>query len=126
MGEAKLKLMAAESQLAKIYGVAQEAIDEEFDSDTAEGTELVGALTRISELAKQDIRPRSLETAEVSARTLGRHLAPHVPPGWGFLLVLASFGEGGRMTYLSNCQREDMINLMKELSGKLEAGEPEL
>jgi len=33
---------------------------------------------------------------------------------WGFMLMLFSFGEGGSLTYISNANREDMINVVKE------------
>ena len=38
----------------------------------------------------------------------------------GFVLLLFDFGGSGNITYLSNGRREDMIEALKELIGKLE------
>jgi hypothetical protein len=44
---------------------------------------------------------------------LGRHLAEFVPKGWGFTLLLFTFGEQGNVIYLSNANREDMMTSMR-------------
>lgn len=37
-----------------------------------------------------------------------------LPPGWGFALLLFTFGEGGTMTWISNAEREDMLKSLQE------------
>jgi len=40
------------------------------------------------------------------------------PPGYGFNLLVFSFGDGGNMFYTSNAQRETMIQAMQEFIAK--------
>ena len=54
------------------------------------------------------------ETIEGHLRQIGKTIARELPPGWGFTLLLFSFGEGGSTFYISNAQRADMIEAMKE------------
>lgn len=69
----------------------------------------------------------SLEEAEITARKLGRLLHSQMPKGWGFVLVLASYGEPSAfMTYLSSVQREDALRMLRELLTKVEEGEPQV
>lgn len=75
-----------------------------------------------------------LETAEVKCRRIGELIGKDMPKGWGFMLILASHGSGvddggreiGRMTYISNCQREGMIGMMREMIEKFERREPSI
>jgi hypothetical protein len=57
---------------------------------------------------------------EESARSIGGIIGDCLPKDVGFVLILATKGEGGWSTYLSNCQRADMIKAMREMIGKLE------
>jgi hypothetical protein len=56
------------------------------------------------------------EAAEV--RTIlndcGRVLRPMMPEGHGFTLIIASYGEGGGLYYISTVEREDSIRMMRE------------
>lgn len=72
--------------------------------------------------------PARLEDAENTIRDLGKTIRSAMPRGWGFSLQLWSFdgGEKGAMTYISNCERGDMIKALKEFTSKLESGEPEV
>lgn len=47
---------------------------------------------------------------------------PEMEPKIGFVLLSFEFGkmEGGRVNYISNARREDMIVAMKELLGRWE------
>lgn len=49
---------------------------------------------------------------------IGRLIASQMPPGWGFALLVFTFGDGGTMTYISNAQREDMLKAMQEFMQK--------
>ncbi len=50
---------------------------------------------------------------------LARVLAPALPRGTGFILVLAEFGTGGGMAYASSLERDGSISLMQELVDKM-------
>lgn len=63
-----------------------------------------------------------LENAEVVARDIGRLIKGACPPGWGFALILASYGQDGFMTYLASMRREDAIKLLRETADKIEKG----
>ena len=65
---------------------------------------------------------RSLESAEVVCRDIGRRIAREMPKGWGFALVLFSFGADGFMTCLSNAERSDMVKALRECAEKIETG----
>lgn len=39
-------------------------------------------------------------------------------PGWGFTLMLFSYGADGSMFYISSAQRQDMIKAMREFVQK--------
>ena len=45
---------------------------------------------------------------------IGRTIAEVLPEGWGFTLLIFSFGEGGSTFYLSNAQRKDMLEALQE------------
>ncbi len=68
----------------------------------------------------------TLEEAERAAGNLGKELAKEMPKGWGFTILLTSFGENSLLTYISNCDRSDMIESMKEFIHNLENGKNEL
>ena len=54
------------------------------------------------------------EEAEKMLAEIGRLLKSACPKGYGFSLLVFSFGEGGNMFYSSNARREDMIRAMQE------------
>ena len=58
------------------------------------------------------------EKAEAMLKEIGTLLKRACPPGFGFSLLVFSFGEGGSMFYTSNAQREDMIRSMQEFIEK--------
>lgn len=49
---------------------------------------------------------------------LGHDLKKMMPPGWGFGLLVFSYGENGSMFYTSSAQREDMLKAMQEFVDK--------
>ena len=79
-------------------------------------------------------KPAPLEIAERNAREVAKFIDDRCPPGYGFVLILASHGKNtdetgqdtGRMTYISNCQRAGIIGMLKEMVVKLESGEREV
>lgn len=64
-----------------------------------------------------------LESAEVEAKKIARILKDNMPDGWGFTLILYSYGGEGFMTYLSTGQREDCIKMLEELLLKMKNNE---
>ena len=58
------------------------------------------------------------EKAEAMLKEIGQMLRKACPKGYGFSLLIFSFGEGGNMFYTSNAQREDMIRAMQEFIQK--------
>ena len=54
------------------------------------------------------------ERIEESLHTIGRVIAGQLPAGWGFALLVFSFGEGGSTFYISNAQRDDMVQALEE------------
>lgn len=67
----------------------------------------------------------TLEEAERKCREIGHIIGAQMPKGWGFTLLLSSFGENGFTTYISSCKREDMIKALFEMGFKLENGDKE-
>ncbi|HEX3941369.1 MAG TPA: hypothetical protein VHX11_07805 [Acidobacteriaceae bacterium] len=51
---------------------------------------------------------------------IGRVLKESMPEGWGFTLLITSYGAGGAVFYLSSCERQDMIATMREFIQKHE------
>ena len=52
---------------------------------------------------------------------LARFVKDELPPGWGFVLMVFPFGEPpGRMNYVSNGKREDVVPAMKEFIQRTE------
>lgn len=58
--------------------------------------------------------------AERKLREIGDGLRAAMPPGFGFVLLIAEFGEKGSMFYTSNCERQDVCNMMREFIQKSE------
>lgn len=58
------------------------------------------------------------EAAEKMLKAIGNELREACPPGFGFSLLVFSFGEGGSMFYTSNAEREGMIRAMQEFIDK--------
>lgn len=59
---------------------------------------------------------------EVQMEAIGHVLHENMPEGYGFALLMFKHGdvEGGRMNYLSDASREDMISALKELLANFE------
>ena len=64
-----------------------------------------------------------LHEMERSAREIGGLVGGAVPEGVGFALHLWSIGEGGWATFVSNVDRDDHINALRELIAKHEEAE---
>jgi hypothetical protein len=62
------------------------------------------------------------EEIEIKLKEIGHFIGDTLPEGWGFTLLLFSFGEGGSTFYISNAERASMIEAMKEFIKKNEGG----
>ena len=62
----------------------------------------------------QLVKREPLEKAEIEARKIGKQIKKMIPNGWCFTLVLASKGEGGYSTYISDIERESSIKMLGE------------
>lgn len=66
----------------------------------------------------------TLEQAESECREIGKLLGGIMPKGWGFTLILSSLNDSpGFCTYISNCNRQDIIKMLRETADRLEEGE---
>jgi hypothetical protein len=56
------------------------------------------------------------EDAKVRAdlQALARHVHAQLPYGWGFVLLAFPYGAGGRMNYVANANRADVVRAMYE------------
>src|SRR5271157_2060376 len=60
--------------------------------------------------------PQEQEDNKVRAdlQALARHVDKQLPYGWGFVVLTYPFGSGGRMNYVANGERVDVIRAMYE------------
>jgi len=54
------------------------------------------------------------EDVERKLYSIGKLIGDDLPDGYGFMLMIASYGEGGSAFYLSSMQREDTIKMLEE------------
>jgi hypothetical protein len=60
--------------------------------------------------------PQDQEDQKVRAdlQALARHVDKQLPYGWGFVVLAFPFGADGRMNYVSNADRSDVVRAMYE------------
>jgi hypothetical protein len=60
--------------------------------------------------------PQEAEDGKVvkDLQALARHVDGQLPYGWGFVVLAFPFGTGGRMNYISNANRADIVRAMYE------------
>ena len=60
--------------------------------------------------------PQEEEDRKVRAdlQALANHVDRQLPYGWGFVVLAFPFGEGGRMNYIANAERADVVRAMYE------------
>lgn len=66
-------------------------------------------------------KPNSLAEAEAKAREIAAYLKEQAPKGWGFICILAETNGGQGLTYISDCQRQDIIKMLRSTAEVLEA-----
>lgn len=52
---------------------------------------------------------------------LAQHIDKELPPNHGFVLLAFPFTDDSRLQYVSNCDRRDVVEAMKEFIAKTEA-----
>lgn len=60
------------------------------------------------------------QKAEAVLKDIGELLRASMPEGYGFALLIASFGAHGNMFYTANCARDSVCNMMREFIQKSE------
>jgi hypothetical protein len=61
------------------------------------------------------------EAIRAKAQNIGRLIGMSLPGDYGFALLVFGLGDKpGRMNYISNANREDMLTAMKELIARFE------
>ena len=60
--------------------------------------------------------PQEQEDAKVrnDMQRLAKHLDQQLPYGWGFVFLAFPFGQGGRLNYVANADRPDVVRVMYE------------
>lgn len=60
--------------------------------------------------------PQEQEDAKVvqDLQAIGRTVDRQLPYGWGFIVLAFPFGAGGRMNYVSNAERADVVRALYE------------
>jgi len=76
------------------------------------------------EAVSDEQKPKAacLEEVELVAQRLARVIDNSIPRGWGFALVLSRLNTN-LSSYVSNCNRADMIKAFREMADRLEKKE---
>lgn len=86
-----------------------------------------GALAAASKKSDPNGEPRApLEVAEAAKQRIAKALDSDLPPGWLFYIALYSMGEKPLMTWISNANRKDLLDALREFIKRFEANEPSL
>jgi hypothetical protein len=67
---------------------------------------------------KHDYRVPVSDDNKRRLNEIGALIKERLPEGWGFGLLMFTYGEGGTMTWISSAQREDMLKAMQEFIQK--------
>lgn len=70
-------------------------------------------------IPSNDFQVRNAEV-EKQLKDIGNRLRSVMPEGFGFILLIASYGEGGSTFYTSSCERESAVAMMREFIQKFE------
>ncbi len=70
-------------------------------------------------LGREAIR-RNFPEAERAAQFVAQSIGYRLPEGYGFALLVFSFGEAGYLTHVSNCERTDLVKILRECADVLD------
>jgi len=62
------------------------------------------------------------ETVKGQLQRFGRYIDKDLPYGWGFVLLCFPYGPEGRMNYIANAERADVVRAMYEFIAATKAG----
>ena len=65
-------------------------------------------------MSKEDYRVPVPPNVKKILNDMGKTIGGAMPPGYGFALLIFTVGDAGFMTYISNCEREDILMAMQE------------
>ena len=65
-----------------------------------------------------DYRVPIPDEIEKTLRDIAQRIGGALPSGWGFALLIFTFGKDGKMTWISNADRADMILALQEFIQK--------
>lgn len=74
-----------------------------------------------SELDHQEIEKEHLEFMNTFAQEVTLMLNEIYGPGMGFFFAMFETGDTSRFNYIGNCNRDDIITLLDEISAKFKA-----
>lgn len=60
------------------------------------------------------------EKVKGKMQTIARKVKEELPKNWGFIVLTFEFGEKGQLVYVSDADRKDVIEVMKEFIEKTE------
>lgn len=64
--------------------------------------------------AKEDYQLPIPPAVKEQMRRFAQDIAAQLPQGWGFTLLVFQFGPSGAMAYISNAERQDVLQSMSE------------
>lgn len=70
--------------------------------------------TPTSTAPSADYRVPVADEVKAKLNEFGRRIKAECPPGWGFALLMFTYGEGGSMVWLSSAERQDMLKALQE------------
>lgn len=101
----------------------QRVMDGDFDDTKEEGEAWANNLRHRSK-PQQNLQTGTFEVrneeVERKLKEIGNMLREIMPKGWGFTLLISSYGEGGSMFYMSSVERQDAVNMLREFIQKAE------
>ena len=65
----------------------------------------------------------SRQELQRDARAIGKRIAASLPEGTGFALLVFEFGQTGNLAWISNGERTDMLNALREFIVRVELGQ---
>ena len=72
----------------------------------------------MNEAEEEDAKEEDAKEEDAKVRrdmqALARHVDRQLPYGWGFVVLAFPFGADGRMNYVANAKREDVVRAMYE------------
>lgn len=76
----------------------------------------IAAIAPPAMLMQSESRYTIPDPAEINPlmQELGRNIGAKLPKGWGYNLLLFTFGEKGSLFYISNADRSDVMSVMRE------------